>query len=101
MKESITNATSFPFGCCIEGKERPIVENDGWHGVSATMVMLQCDKNVELIISLVKKIEIDVGNGDCALTALHVPMVVTPLVAVVVAAGYPLPPSKHSFTALV
>ena len=63
--------------------------------------MLQNDENVESIAILVKRMEIAMGNGDCALMALSVPVVALPSIAVVVAGGCAPPPSKPSFVALV
>ena len=63
------------------------------------MVMLQNDKNVDLIAILVKGMEIVMGSGDSALLALSVSVIVPPSIAVVIVEGCAPPPSKHSFAA--
>ena len=37
MKKLIVDAVSFPYEYYVEGKGRPIIESDKWHGVSAAM----------------------------------------------------------------
>ena len=66
MERLTIGVVSFPFECCIEGKERSIARNGGWHDVSAIMVMLRYNESAALTVISMKEIGIIEVHDDCA-----------------------------------
>ena len=79
------------FGCCIEWREKLIVESAGWHDESGAMVKLGHNESVAPTIILAKEMGIIKEHGGCALRAPLVLPTLPPLLVVAVG-GCALPP---------